>query len=88
MKKLLFLIVPLGFMMNAAGQSLPAQSPETVIRPEYKSEACEAFGDFNFKTLSVNPNNLTERKIKDLEANFPSGIKPRMIGSDNVRSSR
>lgn len=68
-------------MMNAAGQSLPVQPLKSVIRPEYKSEPCEAFGDFDFRKLFVNPNNLTERKIKDLEANFPSGIKSRLIGS-------
>lgn len=81
MKKLLFLIVPFGFMMNAAGQSLPAQSLKNIVRPEYKSEACDAFEDFDFKKITINPNNLTERKIKELEANFPPGIRQRLIGS-------
>ncbi len=69
MKKLLVIIL-LSSVLPGFGQAkenVPT-APETEINAS--AEAEEALKSFDFGKIAVNPNNLGEKEIKDLRANF------------------
>ena len=74
-------IVCLILLTPILGQNPPKPAITSVVRPDEKGEAAAAFKNFAFDKLSINPNNLTERKINELEANFLPAVKPHLIVS-------
>ena len=81
MKTFFLPIIWLSLMTPVPGQNLPKPPITSVVRPDEKGEAAAAFKEFDFDKLSINPNNLTERKINELAANFLPSVKPHLIKS-------
>lgn len=78
MKKTLIIFLLLTF--TAATSAQRRQTPtEIQTKFDASSEAKEAFRNFDFTELSVNPNNLTADGIKDLRNNFLAPIKPLLM---------
>ena len=69
------------FMIPAFGQTLPKPPLKPVVSSDDQSEAARAFKDFEFRKLTIDPNNLTEEKINELKLNFLPEVRPHLIKS-------
>ena len=80
--KIFFLtVILLILLIPAFGQNLQKPPLKPVVSSDDPNEAAQAFKDFDFNKLSVNPNNLTEQKINELESNFLPEVRPHLIES-------
>lgn len=80
--KIFFLtVILLILLIPAFGQSISKPPLKSVVGSAEQGEAFEAFKNFEFNKLSINANNLTEEKIRELQANFPAEVRPRLIES-------
>ena len=67
--------------ITAVGQNAPQPPLPAAAAPAGQTESAEAFTDFAFGSLLINPNNLTEKKIAELRADFFAPVKPHLIES-------
>lgn len=83
MKILLAVILLTLILLTAAaayGQTKENAAPnKPATRLDDSSEAKEAFEDFDFGKLVINPNNLTEKNIEELRDDFLGEVKPYLI---------
>ena len=80
--KIFFLtVILLILLIPAFGQILQKPPLKPVVSSDDQSEAARAFKDFEFRKLTINPNNLTEEKINELKLNFLPEVRPHLIKS-------
>ena len=79
MKSWLTIFLILSFAVAAVGQTKESVPTKPAKESKARSEAEEAFTDFDLGKISINPNNLTRKNIEDLRANFPDDVKPYLI---------
>ncbi len=79
MKSWLTIFLILSFAVAAVGQTKESVPTKPAKEPKARSEAEEAFTDFDLGKISINPNNITRKNIEDLRANFPDDVKPYLI---------
>ena len=79
MKETLVFLLFLTFAIAVPAQLKQNAPAKTQTNPAALSEAKEAFRNFDFAELSVNPNNLTAESIKELKNNFLASAKPLLI---------
>jgi len=70
MKKIPIILFLLIYALPAFGQNKVFAPVNSEMERSSFAEAKEAFKDFDFARLSINPNNLTEENIKDLRNTF------------------
>lgn len=80
MKKLaaiVFLLILVTFTFGQIKDTAPTEARSDELLAS--AQAKEAFADFDFGKLSINPNNLTPENIEDLRRHFYAPVRPYVI---------